>query len=307
MEDNDIFNFINKLQNNFVEMQDLILYHGTKRIDFYDYFMSDVEKIIYFSIKEQQSEYHVFDDHCARDIYETNSEYPQVFKFYTKTAKKLKLLNLKLLCINNVHKHFLNNGELLFNEYDIPLFDFIKNLYSYTQDCTDTLTDCNKIIINTLNYLNDNYGTNYDGYYCSNDQDEISLILHNPSEIFNLSLNSVKFFDVISSYQFLLDFDTQDKYSYCNDNKDSYFNINEESLSLKDNYSSLDSEERYQDLIILFSDFCSYGGIHYLDFMMQNISDNINLFYTDYIQLDTNIIYYDFFYQIMINFDLFFN
>lgn len=201
-----IKSMMKKFEQNVIELKSgQTLYHGTQSLDFIEYLSSYTKdpKYIWFSRTEEQSELHTFGVDCENRRSSLDYLYPCVYKF--KTKRPLYLIDLTLIYEKDkkeaFHYYEGTKDRLLDTEEEI---DFLIDVSGYTKSRKkfNVNKDRNVIILQAIHHINKYFGTSYDGYYCENDQDEVTLILNNPDDFyrtFDTNNISVKFLDLRST------------------------------------------------------------------------------------------------------------
>lgn len=168
--------FVDKLRSGAVVYPDPILYHGTTRPNFEAYLRTPDSKIVYFSLTEQQSEYHIFDGECERGRDQQWDTYPSVYRLRLNRAPVVVQLGIS---VNNDTYYHTVNGKPLFEDEDAAIWRLGLDLHRRVSpiNCVNTMKECNRIIVLLIAYLQKNLGINLDGYYCPQDEDEMVLVL----------------------------------------------------------------------------------------------------------------------------------
>lgn len=212
------------------------------KIDSYQYMTLEEQKILYFSLDEQQSKYHVFNGECSRYTY-VKERYPIVYKL--KTSRELKLVNVDI----SKNGHIIGGIAFPSNLFERKFMDYISLIYSDINFCEDTLNECNKTLVFIIQYLNKYFGTKIDGYYCETDQNEIGLSIKSIDSISND--NEFKVLDIVGTY---------------------------ETMGLE---LDLDNDDLYNSIIMNVEDICQSNPIDYENFKMVRNSD-VDLIYKEY-------------------------
>lgn len=237
-----------------------ILYHGTSHLDFLQWLLKPEKKYIWFSIDEKQSEYHIFAG--AVYYYVGKDRFPTLYRL--TVSKTLKLLNLTI----KDGEHYLVGDELVSLRKFLASYGMIPELEQLMEKgvCKNLLSECNAIIINLIDIMNQRFGLGLDGYSCFNDEAEISLIVNNISLFDSILFKTLHMKHMTNSLKE-------------NDPENFYYEDNDYG-TLKGLSHTLD------DMGSTFGPF-----VQYIDYMMDKCNDcNFDIVYTDYVQIvNTNL------------------
>ncbi len=146
------------------------LYHSNMNMDF----SLKNKEFLWTSYDINQSKYHLYDSFCAR--YKSQRDNILWPCLYTLVNNRPIYLLIVKLNHDKIHIMYFDDNYITIVDF-LRLLNINEMLIDDNELCNNSfIRDCNYKLLKLINFINEKYNTNIDGYICDNDQNEIALL-----------------------------------------------------------------------------------------------------------------------------------